>query len=102
MRAALLAILFVFTVNSGAYAIENGITPYGDFFPGCCKYGVCKKELSDREAGSAIKSYFHRKGLHAGKMKGKGRFVKVDVYRGGKLVDVVVFDKKTGRVRSTY
>ncbi|GAB4388714.1 MAG: hypothetical protein Kow0025_09680 [Thermodesulfovibrionales bacterium] len=103
MRALLLALALAAGLAPGvSQAIEKGVTPYGDFCPQCTNYGICRTQLGHGEAVSAIGSYFSQKGLRVENIKERGRFIKVDVYRGGELVDKVIFDKKTGRLRSIY
>lgn len=91
-------------MTSGVYAqegIENSATPYGDYCT-CGNYGICKNELSHSEAASAINAYFEEKGLKAENIRGRGRFIEADIYRDGNLVDRIIFDRKTGRLRSMY
>ncbi len=104
MKRALLAIALVLGLSVVAHAgeIGKGITPYGDFCPKCSTYGICKKELRNKEAVSALNAYFEEKGFSVGEIKGKGRFLIVDILKEGRLVDRIVFDRKTGRLRSIY
>jgi|Deesub1362A_J573_1020465.scaffolds.fasta_scaffold00045_113 hypothetical protein len=102
MKKLLLTITILLAFTSGAVAIERGITPYGDYCPKCSTYGICRKQLSRREAVTAIRAYFKNKGLTIGNIRGRGRFIKVDIFRHGKLVDRIIFDRRTGRLRSIY
>ena len=79
---------------------ERGVTPYGDFCPRCNLYGVGKKPVSHQVAEDALIDYFMHKGLTVHNIHGMGRFLKVDIYRDGRLVDRILFDRKTGRIRS--
>jgi hypothetical protein len=97
-----IVIVFMFGLIPDAFAFEEGITPYGDFCPACTRYGICKEDLSHKEAVSAIRSYFMNKHLLIRDVKERGRFIMVDVYRGHTLVDRVLFDRRTGRLRSIY
>lgn len=81
---------------------EPGITPYGDNCPTCSKYGTCKEKLSFYESVHDLQAYFAKKGLDIGNITGGGRFLRVEVKRGEVLVDRVIFDRKTGRLRSVY
>lgn len=78
------------------------ITPFGDTCPKCGIYGKCDKQLRYEEAVIAINSYFKDKGLDISVVKQRRRFIIADVYRNGEWVDRVLFDRKTGRVRSVY
>lgn len=102
MIKLVIVIIFISALLPVAYAFEKGITPYGDFCPACTRYGICKEDLSHKEAVSAIRSYFMNKHLMIRDVKERGRFIIVDVYRGRTLVDRVLFDRRTGRLRSVY
>lgn len=108
MKKLLLTVLFSTALTSGAYAETKGVepeeavvTPYGDYCS-CSNYGICKKELNHKQAVKAIMSYFKKKNLFVRNISAERRFVKADIYRGEKLVDRVIFDRKTGRLRSIY
>lgn len=81
---------------------HNTITPYGDFCTRCSKYGIGKGPISKDKAIAALKFYFNRKGLKIANIKGRGRFLIVDIYKEDKLVDRVLFDRRTGRIRSIF
>jgi hypothetical protein len=49
-----------------------------------------------------MKHYFKTKGLDVKKVRGRGRFLKAEIYKKDLLVDRVLFDRRTGRVRSIY
>ena len=82
--------------------IHRAVTPYGDFCPNCSVYGVRYKQVGHKKAVSAMTAYFHKKGYSIRNVRGVGRFLKVDVYKRGMLVDRIIFDRKTGRIRSIY
>ena len=81
---------------------ERGVTPYGDFCPRCNLYGVGKKPVTHQVAMEALNDYFRQKGLTVRNIHGMGRFLKVDIYRDGRLVDRILFDRRTGRIRSIF
>ena len=81
---------------------ETPVTPYGDFCPKCGKYGTCRSQMSLKNAEEAIAEYYHEKGLKIDIENAKGRFIKASVKQNGKVVDVIIFDRKTGRIRSIY
>ena len=78
------------------------VTPYGDFCPRCNSYGARTKQVTHEGALKAIKDYFHAMGLEVRNLRGRGRFLKADIYKDGRLVDRIVFDRKTGRIRSIF
>ncbi len=101
----LLIILFlVLALQSGAFAFQTGkpAAPYGDYCSRISKYGAHKLMHNHSKAEHAIKHYFHQKGLDIDIIEIKGRFMKANVSRDGKVVDIILFDRKTGRIRSIY
>ena len=40
--------------------------------------------------------------IDIGNVRGKGRFLKIELIKGEDLYDVILFDRKTGRIRSIY
>ena len=84
------------------YPEGKPVTPYGDFCPKCSEYGTCKSQMSLSDTEQAIAEYYHEKGLKIKIEKAKGRFIKAYINDNGKVVDVIIFDRKTGRIRSIY
>jgi len=78
------------------------VTPYGDFCRSCGQYGTCRDMMSNDEAKRAMVDYYHRKGLDIEIMSIDGRFIKAKVKDRKGVVDVIIFDRKTGRIRSIY
>ncbi len=78
----------------------KGVTPYGDFCPRCSNYGVGRRPVSHKVALEALQEYFRAKGLTVKNVHGRGRFLKADIYKDGRLVDRILFDRRTGRIRS--
>lgn len=78
------------------------ITPYGDFCSKCSKYGRGGRPVRMQEAMAAVEAYFARKGLRVKHIRGTKRFLVIDIYRGHELVDTILFDRRSGRLRSIY
>lgn len=97
---SLLTIFFVF-IPLSIFAQEHR-TPYGDYQEWCGAYGVCKDDMSPKDAETAITRYFSSKGLRVGRIQHRGRFVEAEIYRNGRMTDRIIFDRKTGRMRSAY
>ena len=95
------AIILFILAPYNALGSDAGI-PYGDDCQRCSEYGICRQDLGPKEAESAIDRYFSSRGLAAANKRHKGRFIEADIYRNNRLVDKVIFDRKTGRIRSTY
>ena len=102
MRYILSAIVFLMMTAPPLYAASEGVTPYGDYAQWYSAYGMCKKDLGPKEAEQLIESYFTSKGLRALNFQHKGRFIEADIYRNNRRFDTILFDRKTGRMRSTY
>jgi hypothetical protein len=81
---------------------EKPVTPYGDSCPQCEKYGTCNKIMTDYDAEKALKDYYNKKGLTVEMEKKKGRFIKAKIHNKTDIVDIIIFDRQTGRIRSIY
>lgn len=81
---------------------EGVVTPYGDYCRDCTTYGTCKVTLTPREAVTALRGYYQERGYRLGTVHHRGRFIEADVYKDGAKVDRVLFDRKSGRLRSVY
>jgi len=83
-----------------AVAQNNMLTPYGDYCKECTTYGTCKSILPLNVAIAAIRQYYRDKGCEIGRLRHKGRFIEAEIYQDNRLVDKVLFDRKTSRIRS--
>jgi hypothetical protein len=102
-RTIIIILLTVLLISVVAYAEHRGPkTPYGDFCSKCSKYGVCQDFMSVDESREAVDGYFDGKGIHVGHIRGRGRFLKIELIRDKEVHDVILFDRKTGRMRSIY
>jgi hypothetical protein len=96
------AILISIISLSPAYAEKGGITPYGDYCDECTTYGKCKNPLTMKQAITSIEQYYKEKGYSVKNHRQKGRFVEAEIYNENKLIDKVLFDRHTGRIRSVF
>lgn len=87
---------------SGApiYSSDKPVTPYGDFCPLYSHYGM--HGVKQKDAGMSLRDYYQKKGLTVEVINGEGRFIKAIVREGDNIVDVIIFDRRTGRIRSIY
>jgi|Deesub1362B_J571_1020462.scaffolds.fasta_scaffold00289_20 hypothetical protein len=98
-----LVILTMFIPATAAgWQRDRPVTPYGDFCRRCTRYGVCPRMLSIKEAVEALEAYYGKKNLKAVIRSTEGRFVIAEILEDGRVVDRIIFDRKTGRVRSIY
>jgi hypothetical protein len=95
-------IIFGSLTEPHAWQRDKSVTPYGDYCPLCTKYGNCKTIMSHEEAKKAMMDYYRKKGLNVELEKKKGRFIRAKIKEEDKVIDVIIFDRRTGRVRSIY
>jgi hypothetical protein len=97
-----LAILAVSFSDGFSWSREKPVTPYGDFCARCSNYGICKYQISDEEAEKAITEYYQKKGLKIKIEKKHGRFIRAKIKDSRNEIDIIIFDRRTGRIRSIY
>lgn len=108
MKRLLLIVALTGILTGDAYAEtkkdvpEKGITPYGVSCPLCGEYGYCKKEVKHEEAVRALEKYYKERGMTVAVTKKEGRFIEAAIYKGKDIVDRVVLDCKTGKIRSIF
>lgn len=107
---AVFSVFFLIFSSADAQRRGKSVTPYGDFCRQCGQYGTCDSPMKDDAAANAMKDYFGKKGytVEIEKKKGKdekkaqGRFIRAKVKDKDTVVDVIIFDRRTGRMRSIY
>ncbi|UCD35857.1 MAG: hypothetical protein JSU90_03225 [Nitrospiraceae bacterium] len=95
-------LLAAYPMMAGAWVKDRPVTPYGDYCPQCTKYGTCKTIMSHEDAKKAMLNYYDQKGLSVEMEKKEGRFIRAKVKEKNKVIDVIIFDRRTGRIRSIY
>jgi uncharacterized membrane protein len=85
-----------------AWHHERPVTPYGDMCSRCGHYGICSSIMSPKDAKKAMMDYYNKKGLNIKIENVRERFIKAKVKKKNKIVDVIIFDRRTGRIRSIY
>lgn len=98
----ILAVMILVAGISSVGFTHDETTPYGDYCKTCSKYGVCRNSVSLEDSKTAIEEYYKEKGMEVGDMRFRGRFIVVDIFKNGQLVDKILFDRKSGRIRSIY
>ena len=81
------------------YAEAEEATPFGATCPACATYGYCHKPLTNTQAIQNLKAYYSVKGLDVKVNRQFGRFLEASVYRDGNVVEQVILDRRTGRIR---
>ncbi|GBE01563.1 MAG TPA: hypothetical protein ENH50_09670 [Nitrospirae bacterium] len=97
-----LLLILVFSSAALAWHRDHPVTPYGDFCPECSSYGMCKVMLSPEKAEKAIRNYYEHKGFNVEIDGVRGRFIRATIRNDDEVVDKIIFDRKTGRIRSIY
>ncbi|KJR43062.1 secreted protein [Candidatus Magnetoovum chiemensis] len=90
--------------KAAAFDDENTITPYGDFYPFHTNYGMCAAILSIEQAKITLDKYYNEKGLFVRLLSvGDERFIRAEVRdKQDKVVDIIIMDRRSGRLRSIY
>jgi len=102
MHKIVFTALLILSIASFAFSEKRDVTPYGDYCKDCSTYGKCKVVMSPKRSEKALDKYYKEKGYKVENVNHKGRFIEADVYKNKKHVDKVLFDRKTGRLRSVY
>ncbi len=107
MRYKILLIMlflpFIVAVPEGkAMNHEKQVTPYGDYCPRCTQYGTCKSVMSHDDSKKAMIDYYNKKGFAVEIENKKGRFIRAKIMNKNEVVDVIIFDRRSGRIRSIY
>ena len=89
--------------SSPVYAAdEQGeSSPYGGARGG--KYGEKKPVLTRDEAHKILKEYFSKKEVKIGEIMEKELYFEAEIWdKNNRLIDKVIVDKRTGRIRSVF
>ena len=98
-----MALLIVYgSMIADVYAEPKGrhVTPYGDFCPRFTNYGKHRGMLSRENSRKALRDYYGEKGYGVYIEAFKGRFIKAIIVNKDTVVDKIIFDRRTGRIRS--
>lgn len=102
--ATICAIAVFFSIDSGAAFAMNG---WGGPFGGYCRgpawgwYGARRAVKSAEEARRIVLEYYSGDGIKIGDIRDRRLFYEIEINdKDGVLVDVVIVDKRTGRIRS--
>ena len=99
----LLIIVIALSAASPVNAEQKNITPYGDYSKDSESYGACTKDAIPKDkAVKSLNKYYEKRGYTVKSVQHKGRFIEADIYKHDKQVDKVIFDRKSGRLRSIY
>ena len=75
--------------------------PYGGSKEG--GYGEKKEVLTAADAERILRQYFAKRNVTIGEIREKDLYFEAEVKdKGNRVIDKVIVDKRTGRIRSTY
>jgi hypothetical protein len=98
MSKVIFLVLAFILFAPGVYA-GDGVTPFGASCPPCDTYGYCRRQLTYTEAVQNLEAYYAQKGLKVSIVRQFGRFVEANIYRNGAVVEKIIVDRRTGRIR---
>lgn len=110
MKKLILLIILLITViilpDSDVHAMNGmngGMGPYGDYCPMWGSYGARKLVKTADEAKKILQDYFSKEDVKIGRITERRWFFKAEILdKNNALIDVVIIDKRTGRIRSIY
>ena len=107
MRKAILLSLFMTMLYfcSLTFAGAEDASPYGGYKKGTAEtgYGEKRPVTTIEEARKALTEYFAKKDVKIGEIREQELFFEAEIRdKSNNLVDKVIIDKRTGRIRSTY
>jgi len=89
------------TVSGSRTYTANDQSPYGG--TGGDGYGEKTRVTTKQAAKEILRDYFSKKNVTIGEIRDKDIYFEADILdRSGKIIDKVVVDKRTGRIRSIY
>ena len=92
--------LYTDSVSAAAFAADEK-SPYGSSEGG--KYGEKRAVSSKDEARGALREYFSKRNVRVGKITERQLYFEAEITgKNNEVVDVVIIDKRTGRIRSIY
>lgn len=98
----IISLLVLLVTGVPAWSQGKSVTPYGDFCPQCGNYGTCQTIMTDYDAEKALKDYYRKKDLNVEIEELGKRFVRAKIRDKDGVVDIIIFDRETGRIRSIY
>jgi len=100
----MLATGILLSIETSASAMDGWRSgPFGGYCrgPGRGWYGAREEIKTAQEAKKLVREYFSNEDVKVGKVTDRQHFFEVDITdKKGSLIDVVIVDKRTGRIRS--
>ena len=107
MRNSILLSFFVAAVCTFSIPLVHAkdASPYGDYKKGAADtgYGEKRPVTTVEDARKVLAAYFAKKDVRIGEIREQELFFEAEILdKNDNLVDKVIVDKRTGRIRSTY
>ena len=107
MRNSILLSFFVAAVCTFSVPLAHAkdASPYGDYKKGAADtgYGEKRPVTTLEDARKVLAEYFAKKDVRIGEIREHELFFEAEIRdKNDNLVDKVIVDKRTGRIRSTY
>ena len=107
MRNSILLSFFVAAVCTFSIPLVHAkdASPYGDYKKGAADtgYGEKRPVTTLEDARKVLAAYFAKKDVKIGEIREQELFFEAEIRdKNDNLVDKVIVDKRTGRIRSTY
>ncbi|MCK9275934.1 MAG: hypothetical protein M0P57_12680 [Syntrophales bacterium] len=99
---SLFTLTFSSDVTAGDRWRSQKIRPYGDYCPGPHgHYGAKQIVRSKEEARSILQDFFRGRDIAIGPLTERKWFFRAEVFDSEQnLIDIIIIDKRTGRIRS--
>lgn len=91
--------------DGNCYRYSNTNVPYGHyhFLKRSGTYGDKSRVETAQEAVEIVKGFYSEKNMRAGQIIEKPRFFRIVILDGdSNIIDIVIIDKRSGRIRSIY
>lgn len=103
LLAIILTTFVVLPDNAQAMNGWRDGSPYGDWCPMWGEYGARKSVRTVSEAKRILQDYFKNEPVVIGNIKERKLFFEAEIKdKNNNLIDVVIVDRRTGRIRSIH
>ncbi|MCI4626252.1 MAG: hypothetical protein L3V56_09865 [Candidatus Magnetoovum sp. WYHC-5] len=100
-------IMFIMPDNGCTQPLMRGccfknITPYGDYIPSQCNYGMRGQMMGTNQAIQSLEDYYNKFGFTVQIENTHGRFIRASIKDKETTIDIIILDRHSGRIRSIY
>lgn len=104
LSITILTAILLLTSLTDSYSFHRGkdTRPYGDYCTSTSHYGHRQGTMSKEKSEESLKHYYSDKGLDIVIINNRGKFIRALVKDGDATVDIIIFDRRSGRLRSVH